>query len=495
MNTISLASIGAAIAARAAASASPLGLIENHTFDELTLGDGAHLSRTLKAEDIQIFAAMSGDVNPAHVDPEFARHTQFHGVIAHGMWGAALISTVIGTEFPGPGTIYMGQTLRFERPVHVGDTLGVQVTVTAMDPANHHVTLDCRCTNQHGAAVITGSALVLAPTEKISRPRMPTQALHLVDKSLRYQQLLGLTVGQEAIVVAVVHPCTEDALRAAIEAAQMGLIVPTLVGPLGRMQAVAAQAGLDISAYRWVDAPHAEAAAALAVAMAQRHEVQALMRGSLDTSTLLAAVCAPGGGLRTERCLSHVHVLDVPAHAKPLLVSDGVVQATPDLAAKRDIVCNAIALAQAMGMVQPRVAILAAVQTVDPQVRSTVDAAALCKMADRGQITGGIVDGPLAFDSAISQRALAGEGIGSPVAGQADILIAPDLESASMLVQQLRCLADAQVAGLVMGAVVPVLVDAPTDGVVSRTASCALAVLVVKARAGGRFDGGSDRRA
>lgn len=484
MNTISLAGIGAAIAARAAALPSPTGRIENHTFDEMNIGDGAHLSRTLQAEDIQIFAAMSGDVNPAHVDPEFARHTQFHGVIAHGMWGAALISTVIGTEFPGPGTIYMGQTLRFERPVHVGDTLSVQVAVTAMDPSNHHVSLDCRCTNQHGAAVITGNALVLAPTEKISRPRMAMPALHLVDKSLRYRQLLGLTVGQEPIMVAVVHPCSDDTLRGAVEAAQMGLIVPILIGPLDRLREVAAHALLDISSYRLVDAPNSAAAAAIAVSMARRNEVQALMKGSLPVQTLLTQVLAPEGGLGTGRCLSHVHVLDVPSHAKPLLISDAVVQVEPDLAAKRDIVRNAIDLAHALGIARPCVAILAAIETVDPHMRSTLDAAALCKMAERGQITGGIVDGPLAIDNAISPQAPLSAGLGSPVAGHADILIAPDLEVASMLVKQLVSLADAQVAGLLVGATVPVILNNPADGAVSRTASCALAILMVKARAG-----------
>lgn len=461
----------------------PVEMIENHTYDEIKVGDGAHLNRMLRAEDIQLFAAMSGDVNPAHVDAEYANSTQFHGIIAHGMWGAALISTVLGTEYPGPGAIYMGQSLRFLRPVHIGDTLDVRVTVTAKDDKNHHVTLDCRCTDQHGADVITGSALVLAPTEKISRPRLAPPQVRLTDKTLRYRQLLALTEGLDPITVAVVHPCSEEALRGAIEAADMGLIVPILIGPEDRIRALAAQAKIDLAGHRIVATPHSHAAAALAVAMARNGEVQALMKGSLHTDELMAEVVKSADGLRTERRISHVFVLDVPTYPKPLLISDAAIHFEPDLEAKRDIVRNAIDLAHALGIAQPLVAILAAVETVNPRMRSTLDAAALCKMADRGQITGGILDGPLAFDNAISAKAARGKGIVSPVAGQADILIAPDLEAANMIAKQLQYLADAQAAGLVMGARVPIILTSRADGPAARIASCALAMLVVAASA------------
>lgn len=461
----------------------PVEMIENHTYDEIKVGDGAHLNRMLRAEDIQLFAAMSGDVNPAHVDAEYANSTQFHGIIAHGMWGAALISTVLGTEYPGPGAIYMGQSLRFLRPVHIGDTLDVRVTVTAKDDKNHHVTLDCRCTDQHGAEVITGSALVLAPTEKISRPRLAPLQVRLTDKTLRYRQLLALTEGLDPITVAVVHPCSEEALRGAIEAADMGLIVPILIGPEDRIRALAAEAKIDLAGHRIVATPHSHAAAALAVAMARNGEVQALMKGSLHTDELMTEVVKSADGLRTERRISHVFVLDVPTYPKPLLISDAAIHFEPDLEAKRDIVRNAIDLAHALGIAQPLVAILAAVETVNPRMRSTLDAAALCKMADRGQITGGILDGPLAFDNAISMQAARGKGIVSPVAGQADILIAPDLEAANMIAKQLQYLADAQAAGLVMGARVPIILTSRADGPAARIASCALAMLVVAASA------------
>jgi phosphate acetyltransferase len=466
----------------------PLNIIENHTFDEIRVGDSAHLSRTLTTEDIQLFAAMSGDVNPAHVDLEYAMNTQFHGIIAHGMWGGALISTVLGTQYPGPGSIYLGQSLKFLRPVHVGDTLDVKVTVAAKEEKTHHVTLDCLCTDQHGEAVITGSALVLAPREKVRRARMAPLQVRLTDKTLRYRQLLALTKGLGTITVAVVHPCSEDALRGAIEAAAMGLITPILVGPPDKIQAVAVQAGIDLGAHRIVAAPHSHAAAALAVAMAHRGEVQALMKGSLHTDELMAEVVKAVEGLRTERRISHVYVLDVPTYPKPLLISDAAINIEPDLDAKRDIVQNAIDLAHAIGIAQPKVAILAAVETVNAKMRSTLDAAALCKMADRGQITGGLVDGPLAFDNAISPQAAEDKGIASPVAGQADILIAPNLEAANMIAKQLQYLANAQAAGLAMGARVPLILNSRADGPLARIASCALALLVVTSAASARLE-------
>ncbi|NDP59835.1 MAG: bifunctional enoyl-CoA hydratase/phosphate acetyltransferase [Oxalobacteraceae bacterium] len=458
-------------------------MIENHPYADIRLGDGATLSRTLKEDDIALFAAMSGDVNPAHVDPEYAASTQFHGIIAHGMWGGALISTVLGTEFPGPGTIYLSQNLRFLHPVHVGDTLDVQVTVTGKDDRTHQVTLDCRCTDQDGVEVITGSAVVVAPTEKICRPRTAPMQVRLWDKTLRYRQLLALVDKLPPISVAVVHPCSEDALRGALDAAALGLITPILVGPEAKIRAIAASAGIDLAGQRIVNTAHSHAAAAQAVAMARAGEVQALMKGSLHTDELMAEVVSAATGLRTERHISHVYVLAVPSYAKLLFISDAAINIEPDLDAKRDIVRNAIDLAHAIGIAEPKVAILAAVETVNPGMRSTIDAAALCKMAGRGQITGGILDGPLAFDNAISMQAAHDKGIVSPVAGQADILIAPDLEAGNMIAKQLQYLADAQAAGLVLGARVPIILTSRADGTQARIASCALAVLMVKARA------------
>ena len=462
---------------------SPQTMIENHPFNDIKVGDTAHLCRTLHVDDIKLFAAMSGDVNPAHVDDEYARSTQFHGIIAHGMWGGAMISTVLGTEFPGPGTIYLAQSLRFVRPIHVGDTLNVHVTVLTKDDSNHQITLDCRCTDQHGVDVITGTARVIAPRDKVCRVRTAPLQVRLWDKELRMRQLLAMTTGLPPVTVAVVHPCSVDALQGALAAAALGLITAILVGPEQKIRSIASAAGIDLRDTRIVDAAHSHAAAAQSVAMARSGAVQALMKGSLHTDELMAEVVHPTTGLRTERQISHVYVLDVPSYPKSLLISDAAINIEPDLDAKRDIVRNAIDLAHAIGIALPKVAILAAVETVNPKMRSTVEAAALCKMAQRGQITGAIVDGPLAFDNAISSQAAHDKGIDSTVAGQADILIAPDLEAANMIARQLQYLADAQSAGLVMGARVPIILTSRADGANARVASCALAVLAVKARA------------
>jgi len=460
----------------------PPDIIENHTFDEISIADSACLTRTLTAEDIQLFATMSGDVNPAHLDPEYANATQFRGIIGHGMWGGALISTVLGTDYPGPGTIYLSQNLSFLKPVRVGDTIEVRVTVAAKDERNRRVTLDCVCTNQNGAQVITGSAVVMAPREKVRRARPATLQVRLTDKTLRYRQLLSAAKDMPTISVAVVYPCSPDALRGALEAAAIQLITPVLVGPEATIRAVAATADIALGNCRIVDVPDAHAAAKTAVAMASAGEVQALMKGSLHTDELMGAVVKASGGLRTGRRISHVYALDVPSYPKPLLISDGAINVEPDLDAKADIVRNAVELAHAIGIAVPRVAILAAVETVNPHMQSTLDAAALCKMADRGQIEGAILDGPLAFDNAISAVAAKEKGINSPVSGQADILIAPNLEAGNMMAKQLQYLADAQVAGLVLGARVPVILTSRADTAIARIASCALAVLVVRAR-------------
>jgi len=247
--------------------------IENRTFDEIAIGDTASLTRTLTWQDIQLFAAMSGDVNPAHVDDEFARSDFFHKIIAHGMWGAALISTLLGTVLPGPGTIYLGQTLRFRRPVGLGDTISVSVTATAKDAERHRITFDCQCINQAGESVISGSAEVIAPTEKVKRPRAILPEVHLHDHGAHYRHVLALAADLTPIRVAIVHPVEPHVLLGAIEAAQAGLIVPVLVGPEARIHAAAAAAGVDIATYELIATAHSHAATDCAVAMARGGEV------------------------------------------------------------------------------------------------------------------------------------------------------------------------------------------------------------------------------
>jgi phosphate acetyltransferase len=280
----------------------------------------------------------------------------------------------------------------------------------------------------------------------------------------------------------VVHPCDETSLRGACEAAELGIITPILVGPAEKITTVARQHGIDISGYQLVDAPHSDAAATKAVQLIHEGRGELLMKGSLHTDELMRAVTSGTTGLRTARRISHVFIMDVPTHADTLFITDAAINIFPDLDAKRDIVQNAIDLFTQIGLGTPRVGILSAVETVTPKIPSTIDAAALCKMADRGQITGGILDGPLAFDNAVSPQAAEIKGIKSAVAGHAQILVVPDLEAGNMLAKNLIFLSKADAAGIVLGARVPIVLTSRADSVRSRMASCGVAVLYAHAR-------------
>ncbi len=291
--------------------------------------------------------------------------------------------------------------------------------------------------------------------------------------------LLALAGQTAPITTAVVHPVDAPSLEGALEAAHRGLITPILIGPQARIRSAAAEIGHTLGGLQLVDVPHSHAAAAQAVALARSGQVHAIMKGSVHTDELMADVVDRTHGLRTARRMSHVFVMEVPAYPRLLLISDAAINVHPDLETKRDICQNAIDLAHALGIPKPKVAILSAVETVTPKIPSTIEAAALCKMADRGQITGALLDGPLAFDNAISMEAAQTKGITSAVAGQADILLVPDLESGNMLAKQLAYLAQARSGGLVLGAKVPIMLTSRADGVLSRLASCALACLLI----------------
>jgi phosphate acetyltransferase len=454
--------------------------IENITFDELEIGQSAQLVRTLTLQDIQAFAAVSGDTNPAHLDPDYANDTRFHGVIAHGMWGGALISAVLGTQFPGPGTIYLQQNLHFTRPVHVGDTLQVRVEVQEKEATKHHVTLQCEILNQRGEQVLNGLARVIAPQHKVRRPQPEAPHIQLFSPQARLQALLQQARTLERVRCAVVHPCDEPSLTGALQAASHGLIEPVLIGPRHKIEATAAQAGLSIAGLEIVDVSHSHAAADMAAEMALSGQVEILMKGSLHTDELLHAVlCRPG--LRTGRRMSHVFRFEVPTYPKPLWVTDAALNIAPTLQDKVDIVQNAVDFAIAMGTPNPKVAVLAAVETVNPDMPATLEAAALSKMAERGQIKGATVDGPLAFDNAISAHAAHIKHIVSPVAGDADILLAPNIESGNMLAKQLEYLGGATASGLVLGARVPIALTSRADSPDTRVASAVLALIAAHA--------------
>jgi phosphate acetyltransferase len=281
-----------------------------------------------------------------------------------------------------------------------------------------------------------------------------------------------------AVTTAVVWPLSDVAMKGAVEAAHAGLIEPTLIGPKDRMEALASKIGVDISPYPVVEAETEAKAAEAAVVICRSGNAQALMKGSLHTDELLKPAMARDTGLRTARRISHVFIMDTPAYARTLLITDAAINITPELEDKVHIVQNAIDLAHALGIPEPKVALLSAVETVSPKIKSTLDAAALCKMADRGQITGGILDGPLAFDTAVSQKAASIKKLVSPVTGQADILVVPDLESGNMLAKQLEYLGGAQLAGIVLGARVPTILTSRADSAETRLTSCAVAVLL-----------------
>lgn len=454
-----------------------LSVIRNRPFNDIAIGDTASMERTLTAEDVQLFTMLTGQTEGPRVSVRGE-----HVAVAHadvpGMLGGALIGALLGNRLPGPGVVPVGQTLQFLAPVRVGDTLTVSVTVVASDPVQHRLTLACRCVNADGVTAISGEADVIAPTEPIEIPRNALPDLRDSSDEDGLQRLLAHARSLGAVRTAVVHPCDALSLSAALDAYAGGLIVPRLVAPRARLEAVAAEAGLVLDGVEIDDVPHSHAAAARAAELAARGEVEALMKGSLHTDELMSAVLRADAGLRTKRRVSHCFLMQTPAYPRPFILTDAAVNIAPTLDDKADIVRNAIDLAHTIGVACPHVAILAAVETINARMVATLDAAALCKMADRGQITGAMLDGPLAFDNAVSAAAARIKGIVSPVAGQADVLVVPDLESGNMLAKQLEYLGGAISAGIVLGARVPIVLTSRADLRASRLASCAVAVLL-----------------
>ncbi len=331
--------------------------------------------------------------------------------------------------------------------------------------------------DSNGELAAHGEAEVIAPQEKVTIGAVNGQPAEPREKGRRYRRLMEMARRLPPLRTAIVHPVDGASLKGALESHREQLIEAVLVGPEERIRAAAAEHGLDISGLEIVATEHSHAAATTSVELARSGKVEALMKGALHTDELMSAVVDAAAGLRTARRITHVFAIDAPSYPRALFITDAAINIYPNLIDKRDIVQNAIDLARALGILIPRVAILSAVETVSPDIRSTLDAAALCKMADRGQITGGLLDGPLAFDNAVSIEAARTKGIASPVAGRADILIAPDLEAGNMLAKQLVYLADADMAGLVMGARVPIMLTSRADGTLARLGSAAIALL------------------
>ena len=450
----------------------------NRTFDELEVGETLTRLHRLSRPDVEALAFVSGEVDPFHTDGQ--PRPEDDGPRAEAVAAEALLSALLQRRLPGPGTVILAQDLRFSGSMRVGDEIAGTVTVREKRPDSHQIVFDCQVT-QGDETLVRGSVTVRAPTQRIAFTDLATPEIVLRHTDV-FARLLKRCQGMPAVHCAVVHPCDHDSLLGPLEAARRGLIVPLLVGPEAKIRAAAQAAGADLSGIRIVSTEHSHAAAEAAVAMARAGEVQALMKGSLHTDELMGAVVSAAGGLRTERRISHVFVMDVPAYPRMLLITDAAINVVPNVRVKADIVRNAIDLAHVLGIEMPRVAILAAVETVNPDMPSTVDAAILCKMADRGQISGGLLDGPLAFDNAVNEAAARTKKIESEVAGRADILLAPDLEAGNMIAKQLQYLAGADSAGIVLGARVPIVLTSRADSIRSRLASTVVMALLADAQ-------------
>lgn len=444
--------------------------------DGISVGHSARVERVLTLDNLQLGVALASDTVPAEGNTRTVASMRGSAWVGIGTWLGGLIASAIGECLSGTRLVCRGQRLRFLAPVRLGDRLRAEVTVTEHHPVTGRMVLHCACSNQDGISVADGEVEV-APSDVPGGDDQIDIGLS-VDVGGSMQRMLSHVQTLDAIRVAVVHPCDEASLSAALDARRAGLIEPVLVAPRAKLDVVAQQHGLDLTSIEVIDVPHSHAAAERAVEMAGNGEVEALMKGSLHTDELMAAILAPASRLRTKRRISHCFVLQTPGYPRPFIVTDAAINLAPDLAQKADIVRNAIELAHVIGVADPKVAILAAVETVNPAMPATLHAAALCKMADRGQIVGGVLDGPLAFDNAISAVAARTKGIVSAVAGQADILVVPDLESGNMLAKQLIYLGQAASAGIVLGAKVPVILTSRADSRQARVASCAIALML-----------------
>ncbi len=460
--------------------------IRNKTWSELKVGDTASLERSCSVQDLFLFAHVSGNVNPLML-PSAEGAEEKTEPVAPSMWVGSLVSAVLGNLLPGPGTLYRAQDLRFLRRVRVGDK--VKVTVTCSEKRDEPIAVfDTKIEDAYGHVVCEGTAEIDAPSvTQITEARdLPALIVDTVD---HFGKLVALAAKLPPLKTAVVCPEDRNSLGGVMLSVKSRLIEPILIGDPGRIQAAAKELEADISAFTLIAVSDPHAAAARAVAMVLEGKAEAIMKGAIHSDALLAEVVKKDGGLRTHVRISHAFALDVPSLDEILYISDAAINIAPDLMTKVDIVQNAVDLARACGLEKPRVGILSAVETINPAIASTLDAAVLSKMAERGQIRGAVVDGPLAMDNAIDLEAARTKGIASLVAGRANVLIVPNLEAGNMLAKELTFVARAEAAGLVLGAKAPVMLTSRADNDRARLASCALAQLYEYYRREGRAFG------
>ncbi len=449
--------------------------LTNRTFDELAPGEAAELRRLITPDDLLIFAAASGNHNPMHLsdsDLDGDGHTER---VAPGMFVASLISAVLGMQLPGAGTLYRRQVLDFHERAHSGEEMicRVEVLEKLADGAVRLSTTVSRAADS--ALVVSGEAVVLAPREKFDRDGIDVPGL-VVQRHRHFEALLELARPLPALPTAVVCPDDSNSLGGALLAAKEGIITPILIGRGDGIEAAAKAEGHDLAGIEIIDVEGDSAAATMACQLVHEGRAAAVMKGHLHTDDLLKPMLEKGTGLRIGRRFTHVFVMDVPGMPEPMMVTDAAINIAPDLATKVDICQNAIDLALSLGM-EPRVGVLSAVETVNPAIQSSIDAALLSKMADRGQIKGGLVEGPLAMDNAVNMGAARTKGLKGGVAGRANILVVPGLDAGNMLAKQLAFVSHAEGAGLVLGAKVPVILNSRSDSPMSRLASCAVAAI------------------
>lgn len=449
-------------------------ILTSTPYADLEIGQEASVTRLCRAEDLYVFANASGNLNPMHLPEMDGDGDGMPEAIAPSAWVAALISGVLGNQLPGPGTLYLSQNLTFLGRAEAGSSLVARVRVTEKLP-DGVVRLATWVTGPDGV-LAEGEARVIAPDAARTFDASDVPGL-TVQSHVHFDALLARAAPLPPLPTAVVCPESADALNGAMLARDHTLIAPLFVGSAARIAEAAAEAGADISGIEIIDVPDQRAAGLRAVALIHEGRAAALMKGHMHTDQLLHAILKKDGGLRTNRRLSHVFVMDVPGLDHLLFVTDAAINIAPDLDAKVSITQNAIDLARALGVAQPKAGILSAVETVTPSIPSTLDAAILSKMADRGQITGGLVDGPLAMDNAVDLDAARTKGLTGLVAGHADILVVPNLEAGNMIAKELTFLAHAEAAGIVMGAQVPVILNSRADDDKARLASCAVAAL------------------
>ena len=446
--------------------------ISNRPFDSITLGETAELRRLITTDDLLVYAAASGNYNPMHlpiadVDGDGQRERA-----APGMFVASMISGVLGTQLPGPGTRLLHQRLDYPARAQAGDELLCRVRVLAK--AEGRVRLAAEVTRPaDGQTIVTGEVEVEAPLTPFATDQEVPGLI--VQRHRHFEAMLDRARTLPALPTAVVCPEDDKALEGALLAQREGLITPILIGDAAGIAAIAAKIGADLTGIEILDTPRHEAAA-LACALVHQGRAQAVMKGHLHTDDLLRPMLDKDRGLRVGRRFTHVFVMDVPVMDHPIMVTDAAINIAPDLAAKVDIVQNAINLARALDM-PPRVGVLSAVETVNPAIQSSIDAALLSKMAERGQITGGAVDGPLAMDNAVDLAAARTKGLAGGVAGRANILVVPGIDAGNMLAKQLTYISHAESAGLVLGARVPVILNSRSDSAMSRLSSCAVAAI------------------